>query len=159
MENVQSMEFRHIRQLIRLVLVPIVKLCPADLRAAWLENLLHPLFLHCQQALSVSWYSLLNGGRAKVPDTFIIFSGMELKLEVMEEKLLRDLTREICNLFSVLASPALNGGLPSLEQLGNVNRTESSLLNSLDALSKNSMMGYCIDNLTIHLLLKAFFCY
>lgn len=140
------MDFRHIRQLIHLVLVPIVKSCPVDLRVPWLENLLHPFFLHCQQVLSCSWSSLMNEGRAKVPDTFISLSGMELKLEVMEEKLLRDLTREICNLFSVLALPALNGGLPSLEQLGNVNRAELSLLNSLDAFSTNSMMGYCIDN-------------
>lgn len=153
------MDFRHIRLLIHSVLVPIVKLCPVDLRVTWLENLLHPLFLHCQQVLSCSWSSLMNEGRAKVPDTFISLSGMELKVEVMEEKLLRDLTREICNLFSVLASPALNGGLPSLEQLGIVNRTESSMLNSLDAFSTNSMMGYCIDNQTIHLLLIMFFCY
>ncbi|KAL0919306.1 hypothetical protein M5K25_011392 [Dendrobium thyrsiflorum] len=151
MENVQSMDFRHIRQLIHLVLVPIVKLCPADLRVVWLENLLHPLFLHCQQALSSSWSSLMHEGRAKVPDTFISLSGMELKLEVMEEKLLRDLTREICNLFSILASPALNGGLPSLEQLGNVNHTESSLLNSLDAFSTNSMMGFLMTHKSLAL--------
>ncbi|XP_020582448.1 protein HASTY 1 isoform X2 [Phalaenopsis equestris] len=151
MENVQSMDFRHIRQLIHLVLVPIVKLCPADLRVQWLENLLHPLFLHCQQALSYSWSSFMHEGRAKVPDTFISLPDIELKLEVMEEKLLRDLTREICNLLLVLASPALNSGLPSLEQLGNVNRTESSSLNSLDAFSTNSIMGFLLTHKSLAL--------
>lgn len=151
MENVQSMDFRHIRQLIHLVLIPIAKSCPADLRVSWLENLLLPLFLHCQQALSCSWSSLMHDSRAKVPDTFGNLSGMELKLEVMEEKLLRDLTREICSLFSVLASPALNRELPPLEQLGHLNRMESSSPNKLDAFSSNSMIGFLITHKSLAL--------
>ncbi|PWZ04533.1 Protein HASTY 1 [Zea mays] len=68
MENVQVMEFRHLRQLIHLVIIPFVKYCPADLWL-WLVNLLQPLFVHCQQALNYSWSSLLHEGRAKVPDS------------------------------------------------------------------------------------------
>ncbi|XP_008799279.2 protein HASTY 1 [Phoenix dactylifera] len=144
MENVQSMEFRHIRQLIHLVIIPLVKFCPADLWGTWLENLLHPLFLNCEQALTCSWSCLLHEGRAKVPDTFGNLSGLELMVEVMEEKLLRDLTREICSLLSVLASPGLNSGLPSLEQLGPANRLEVSSLRDLDAFVSNSMIGFLI---------------
>ncbi|PKA60395.1 Protein HASTY 1 [Apostasia shenzhenica] len=151
MENIQSMDFRHIRQLIHLVLVPLVKSCPANLWGKWLENLLHPLFLHCQHALSGSWSSLIHEGRAKVPDTFSDLSQMELKLEVMEEKLLRDLTREICSLLSVLASPSLNTTLPSLDHLGNVNREDSSLLIQLDALSSNSMIGFLMTHKSLAL--------
>ncbi|XP_019701762.1 protein HASTY 1 isoform X2 [Elaeis guineensis] len=143
-ENVQSMEFRHMRQLIHLVVIPLVKFCPADLWETWLENILHPLFLYCEQALTCSWSSLLHEGRAKVPDTFGNLSGLELKVEVMEEKLLRDLTREICSLLSVLASPGLNSGLPSLEQLGPINRLEVSSLRDLDAFVSNSMIGFLI---------------
>ncbi|KAG0480428.1 hypothetical protein HPP92_011286 [Vanilla planifolia] len=142
MENVQAMDFRHMRQLIHLVLVPIVKSCPADLWVAWLQNLLQTLFLCSQQALSCSWSNLIHEGRAKVPETFSILPEMELKLEVMEEKLLRDLTREICYLLSVLASPNLNSGLPSLDQHGNANRLEPSSLNQLDTFASNSMMGF-----------------
>ncbi|XP_010245372.1 PREDICTED: protein HASTY 1 isoform X2 [Nelumbo nucifera] len=146
MENIQSMEFRHIRQLVHLVLIPLVKFCPSDLWAEWLEKLLHPLFLHCQQALSCSWSSLLREGRAKVPDMHGILTGSDLKIEVMEEKLLRDLTREICYLLSVLASPGLNNGLPSLEQFGHVNRVEASSLKDLDAFSTNSLVGFLLKH-------------
>lgn len=142
MENIQSMEFRHMRQLIHSIVIPFVKSCPSDLWEEWLEKLLLPLFLHCQQALSCSWSGLIREGRAKVPDTCCSISGLDLKVEVMEEKLLRDLTRELCHLLSVMASPGLNSGLPSLEQLGHVCRTEISFLKTLDAFTTNSLIGY-----------------
>ncbi|KAL6626193.1 hypothetical protein ACP70R_029919 [Stipagrostis hirtigluma subsp. patula] len=141
MENVQVMEFRHLRQLIHLVIIPLVKYCPADLWQVWLVNLLQPLFVHCQQALHYSWSSLLHEGRAKVPDSIGNLSGSELKVEVMEEKLLRDLTREVCSVLWVLASPGLNSGLPSLEQLGPSNRMDSSF-RDLESLASSSLTGF-----------------
>lgn len=138
-ENVKSMEFRHLRLLIHLVISPLVKFCPPKLWEVWIVNILHPLLLHCQQALTCSWSSLLLDGRAKVPDTFGNLSGLELKVEMMEEKLLRDLTREVCSLLSILASPPLNNGLPSLEHLGPSNRVDS--LKDLNAFASNSMIG------------------
>lgn len=141
-ENVQSMEFRHLRQLIHSVIIPMVKFCPPNLWGSWLENLLHPLFVHCQQALSLSWTSLLSEGRAKVPDNFGNLSGLELKVEVMEEKLLRGLTWELCSLLSVLASPALNTGLPSFEQTGNANRMEATLPSDVNAFASSSMISF-----------------
>lgn len=144
MENVQSMEFRHIRQLIHSVIIPLVKFCPRDLWEPWLESLLHPLFLHCQQALSCSWASLLREGRAKVPDNFGNHAGLELKVEVMEEKLLRGLTREISSLLSTIASPTLNVGLPSVDQLGHASRMEVSLPKDLNAFASNSLIGFLI---------------
>ncbi|THU64639.1 hypothetical protein C4D60_Mb01t28590 [Musa balbisiana] len=151
-ENVQSMEFRHLRQLIHLVIIPMVKFCPPNLWEVWLESILHPLLLHCHQALACSWSSLLLDGRAKVPDTFGNLSGLELKVEVMEEKLLRDLTREVCSLLSVLASPPLNSGLPSLEHLGPTNRVDS--LKELNAFALNSMVGFLMmhKGLALHAL-------
>lgn len=145
MENIQSMEFRHIRQLIHSVLIPLVKSCPVDLWSSWLENLLQPLFLHCHQVLTCSWSGLIHESRAKIPDSFGNLSGLELKVEVMEEKLLRDLTREVCFLLSVLASPGLNSALPSLEQLGNANRMEASL-GDLDSFASNSMIGFVMKH-------------
>uniref|UniRef100_A0A1D1YS55 Protein HASTY 1 n=1 Tax=Anthurium amnicola TaxID=1678845 RepID=A0A1D1YS55_9ARAE len=144
--NVQSMDFRHIRQLIHLVLIPLVKSCPPNLWEEWLEKLLCPLFVHCQQALKFSWSSLLSEGRTKVPDIFGNPSGLELKVEVMEEKLLRDLTREICLLLSVLASPARNNGIPSFEQLANISRTDLLSLKDLNAFASNSMVGFLLSH-------------
>ncbi|KAK4767361.1 hypothetical protein SAY86_015111 [Trapa natans] len=141
MENIQSMDFRHIRQLVHAVIIPLVKSCPLDLWEIWLEKFLQPLFLHSQQALSISWSSLLHEGRAKVPDSLSI-SVEDLKIEVMEEKLLRDLTREICTLFSVIASPMLNTGIPSLEQLGHVSRIDLSSLKELSSFSQSSMVSF-----------------
>jgi exportin-5 len=140
MENVQVMEFRHLRQLMHLAVVPLIKYCPAELWQIWTLNLLQPIFVHCQQALDYSWSSLLREGRAKVPDNFGNLSGSELKVEVMEEKLLRDLTREVCSLLWVLASPGLNSGLPSLEQLGPANRIDSSV-KDLESLASSSLTG------------------
>lgn len=142
MENVQSMEFRHLKQLVHSIIIPLVKNCPLDMWEIWLEKLLHPLFIYAQQALSCSWSSLLQDGRAKVPDVQGILAGSDLKVEVMEEKLLRDLTREMCLLLAAIASPPLNVGLPSLEQSGHVNRLDPSSLRSLDSTASSSMVGY-----------------
>uniref|UniRef100_A0ACD5VMX1 Uncharacterized protein n=1 Tax=Avena sativa TaxID=4498 RepID=A0ACD5VMX1_AVESA len=145
MENVQFMEFRHLRQLMHLAVVPLVKYCPPELWQIWTVNLLQPIFVHCQQALDYSWSSLLREGRAKVPDNFGNLSGSELKVEVMEERLLRDLTREVCSVLWVLASPGLNSGLPSLEQLGPANRIDSSV-KDLELFASSSLTGFLMLN-------------
>ncbi|VFQ94409.1 unnamed protein product [Cuscuta campestris] len=149
MENIQSMEFRHIRPLVHLALIPLVKSCPPDLWEAWLVRLLHPLLLHSQQALSCSWSSLLQEGRAKVPDLLGILAGSDLKVEVMEEKLLRDFTREICSLLSVVASPTLNSGLPSLDHYGHANRVDESAVKELDAFAPSSMVGFLLKHKSV----------
>ncbi|KAL4323981.1 hypothetical protein GQ457_11G015570 [Hibiscus cannabinus] len=145
-ENIQSMEFRHTRQLVHSVLIPLVKSCPTDMWEMWLEKLLHPLFVHCQQALSCSWFGLLHEGRAKVPDHHNILTGSDLKVEVMEEKLLRDLTREICSLLATIASPGLNSSLPSLEHSGHVGCVDMSSLKDLDAFASSSMIGFLLKH-------------
>ncbi|KAK7355295.1 hypothetical protein VNO80_14548 [Phaseolus coccineus] len=89
MEKIQSMEFRHILQLVHSTLIPLVKNCPLDMWEVWLEKILHPLFIQAQQALSCSWSSLLQDGRAKVPDVLSILSGSDLKVEMMEETIER----------------------------------------------------------------------
>lgn len=146
MENVQSMEYRHLKQLIHLVMIPLVKSCPLELWDAWLEKLLHPLLLHVQQTLSSSWSCLLNEGRAKVPDACSVPGGSDLKVEVMEEKLLRDLTREVCALLSAVASPGLNTGLPSLDTSGHVTRIDATSLKDLDAFASTSMVGFLLKH-------------
>ncbi|KAI7734620.1 hypothetical protein M8C21_018964 [Ambrosia artemisiifolia] len=149
MENISSMEFRHIRQLVHSVLLPLVKNCPSDLWDMWLKRLLYPLLVYSHQALRCSWSALLEEGRAKVPDLCGVIGGPDLKVEVMEEKLLRFLTREICTLLSVLGSPGLNSGLHS-EQLP----TDSDVLSS-------SVVGFLLKNKDIavpllHMCLDAF---
>lgn len=141
MENFQWMDFRHLRLFIHSFLTPAVKSCPKDMWEPWLRMLLHPLFIHCQQALSSSWTGLLREGRAKVPDSFGVHSGSDMKLEVMEENLLRDLTREIATLFLTMASPSLNTGVPSPEYSSHVGRVNMSTLTDLHAFKSNSIVG------------------
>lgn len=141
-ENIQYMEFRHIKQLVHLALIPLVKCCPSDLWEVWLEKLLHPLLIHVGQALSSSWSGLLRDGKAKVPDFNGMLVGSDLKVEVMEEKLLRDLTREICSLFSVLAFPGFNAVVPSLEQVGQMSHSDDPSKRDLNAFASSSMVGY-----------------
>ncbi|KAM7508468.1 hypothetical protein LguiA_018921 [Lonicera macranthoides] len=143
MENIQSMEFRHIKQLVHSTLVPLFKFCPSVLWCVWIEKLLHPLLVYTQQALSCSWSGLLQEGKATVPDNHGIAIGSDLKVEVMEEKLLRDLTREICSLLSVLASAGLNSGLPSLDQ--STGRVDVSSLKDLDSFASSSMVGFLLS--------------
>ncbi|MBA0668005.1 hypothetical protein Goklo_000992 [Gossypium klotzschianum] len=145
-ENIQSMEFRHTRLLVHSILIPLIKSCPLDMWEVWLERLLHPLFVHCQQALSCSWSSLLHEGRANVPDNHGILTGSDLKVEVMEEKLLRDLTREICSLLSTIASSGLNASLPLLEHAGHVGRVDTSSLKDLDAFASSSMVSFLLKH-------------
>ncbi|KAL8545620.1 hypothetical protein ACS0TY_005666 [Phlomoides rotata] len=143
-ENIQYMEFRHIKQLVHLALIPLVKCCPLDLWEVWLEKLLHPLLLHVWQALSSSWLSLLQDGKTKVPDLLGVLAGSDLKVEVMEEKILRNLTREICSLFSVLASPGLNVAVPSLEQAAQMSHMDDSSKRDLNAFASSSMVGFVL---------------
>ncbi|XP_022937919.1 protein HASTY 1 [Cucurbita moschata] len=146
MENIHSMEFRHLRQLVHAVIIPLVKFCPPHLWDVWLEKLLTPLIQHSQQCLNSSWSSLLHEGRANVPDVLGIHPKTDLKVEVMEEKLLRDLTREVCLLLAVMASSPLNPGLPSLEQSGHVNRVAISSTKHLDEFSSSCMVGFLLKH-------------
>ncbi|XP_056842057.1 protein HASTY 1 isoform X2 [Raphanus sativus] len=151
MENFQWMDFRHLRLFIHSFLTPAVKSCPKDMWEPWLRMLLHPLFIHCQQALSSSWTGLLREGRAKVPDSFGVHSGSDMKLEVMEENLLRDLTREIATLFLTMASPSLNTGVPSLEYSSHVGRVNMSTLTDLHAFKSNSIVGFLLTHKSVAL--------
>uniref|UniRef100_A0A7N0V092 Protein HASTY 1 n=1 Tax=Kalanchoe fedtschenkoi TaxID=63787 RepID=A0A7N0V092_KALFE len=144
MENLQSMDFRHIRHLVRAFFIPFIKSCPPELWEEWIEKLLHPLFLHCQQVLDSCWSSLMHEGKAKVPDTQNIPGGSDLKIEVMEEKLLRVVTREVCSLLSTIASPELNPGLSNLEQSRQITTSDASCLADLDAFAPRSMVGFLL---------------
>ncbi|CAN6467750.1 unnamed protein product [Victoria cruziana] len=140
------MDFWHIRQLIHSVLTPLVKFCPTELWDSWLAKLLSPLFSHCYQVLIYSWTNLTNEGRAKVPDIGGNFSSSNLQaldVEVMEEQLLRSLTREICSLLSVVASSGLNGCLPYFEQVGHANRMDLAVID-LESLAPKSLMCFLL---------------
>ncbi|EPS62225.1 hypothetical protein M569_12567, partial [Genlisea aurea] len=141
MENLEHMEFRHVKQLVHLSLIPMVKFCPPDLWEMWLEKLLHPLLLHVGPNLTSAWSGLSRDGKAKVPDLRGVPAGSDLT-EIMEEKLLRNLTRDICALFSSLASPGLNTGLPSLDQTIPVDTSEVDMID----IASKSIIGFVLNS-------------
>lgn len=141
LENLQAMDFRHIRQLIHMVIIPLVKTCPPLFWESWLGKILPALLVHCQHVLSVSWTSLREGS-VEVPDCFGDSSALGLKAEVMKEKLLRDLTRDTCALLAALASPVANKSLPSMEQLGQLGRMESCPVIDTESIFSESLIGF-----------------
>lgn len=119
LENIEYMELHHIRQVLHLVVIPVVKVCPVVLWEMWLGQLLPPVLIHCHRVLTPAWRSLLQEGSVKSPSVWgggnvaglgNSSSPQQIKSEVMKDKLLRDLTRETCHLLSSAATPALNRG-------------------------------------------------
>ncbi|XP_015698012.1 uncharacterized protein LOC102721490 isoform X2 [Oryza brachyantha] len=108
MENIRSMEFRHVAKLIDLVIIPFIKHCPHNLWEEWMLKLLLPLFDYCGDMLHYSWFTLLNNGRADVPHYFGYLCGSEETVNKMENYLLLDLTRKVSKLLGALASQELN---------------------------------------------------
>lgn len=111
MENIRSMEIRHLTKLIDLVIVPFIKHCPHNLWVEWMLKLLLPLFDYCGDVLYYSWFSLLHNGQANVPLFFGYICGSEETVSKMENYLLLDLTRKVSKLLGALASQELNQGV------------------------------------------------
>jgi exportin-5 len=116
-ENIKFMEMHHVRQLVHSVIVFFVKACPPAQWGEYLGRLLSPVLVYGQSVLSVSWASLMREGAVKPPVNWPTTSAgirandgssKAIKTEVILEKMLRDLTREYCNLLSVIASTTLS---------------------------------------------------
>ncbi|XP_050221439.1 protein HASTY 1-like isoform X2 [Mercurialis annua] len=145
-ENIRSMQFRHIKQLIHLVLIYLVESCPSEMWEVWIEKLLYPFFIHVQNALCFSRSISLHEGNAKVPDVGSMPSGSDVKAYVMAEKLLRDVTHGTCSLLSAMASPEVNIGIPFLEPLGLVNSIDRSSLKDLNDFAITSLVGFLLKH-------------
>ena len=147
-ENLEAMEFRHVRLLLHFIVIPLVKSCPCHLRELWLGKVLPRPLLFCDSALSSSWMTVIKNGELKLSESASISEGLGIKAEVLQEKLLRDLSRETCALLAALASPALNPSLPSVEHLLQ-SRTEPSKLDVSNLFGADCMMRYIFLKLII----------
>eukprot|EP00850_Spirogloea_muscicola_P002509 SM000009S23638 [mRNA] locus=s9:1311908:1321866:+ [translate_table: standard] len=106
LEGLDSMEHRHQRQLLRIIIGPILKHCPPAQWHAWLRPLIPPIVIHNQKALSIAWATLKSSAETSAMMGGPKRSGSEQQtnVEVLEEKLLRDFTREACGLLMMIAS-------------------------------------------------------
>ncbi|KAI5002802.1 hypothetical protein ZWY2020_027452 [Hordeum vulgare] len=134
--DISSMEFDHLGKLIQLTFVPLVRCCPRECWDKWVLLLLEFLFFYCERNFRYAWLTLINEGRAKVPDFFGDLDGPEEKLKKLEVELLLKFTRSVSLLLRVLASKELNSGLPDL------NCPKSDL----KSISSSSLMGYLLLN-------------
>ncbi|KAL6593144.1 hypothetical protein ACP70R_049098 [Stipagrostis hirtigluma subsp. patula] len=143
MENLGSMEFRHVTKLIDLVIIPFVKHCPRELWEEWMLKLLLPLFSYCEDMLFYSWFSLLYSDRADVPYYFGFLCGSKETVRKMENYLLLDFTRKVSKLLGALASPELNDGISRVEDSAHGMISAS---HDLKFTSSSSVVGYILLN-------------
>lgn len=115
LKDLGSMEFWHLSKLIHLVVIPLVKNCPDKSWKILIVNLLQPLLMHFGNVLEHAWSSMLHHGRARVPYHFGNLHGSLEIVRKLEETLLLEFTREVCDLLGVLALPELNKGLTSFQ--------------------------------------------
>uniref|UniRef100_A0A0E0MFR9 Exportin-5 C-terminal domain-containing protein n=1 Tax=Oryza punctata TaxID=4537 RepID=A0A0E0MFR9_ORYPU len=127
LKDVESMDFRHLTMLIKYTIVPLVKICPPDLWAEWIDMLLPPVFHYCEETLYNSWCSLLYKDIVSVPDKFCESFSKEM-VEKAGKGLLSELTREASYLLAAMALPEQNGSIVSTADLES---TSSSLVGYL----------------------------
>ncbi|XP_024536193.1 protein HASTY 1, partial [Selaginella moellendorffii] len=108
MESLSSMEFRHLRSLVHSVIQSFVRFCPQSLREVWLGQLLPPLLVHCHATLPLAWENLVREGAVKTGTLFAVDGSSGINTELVEERMLRELTREVCTLLAIMASSELN---------------------------------------------------
>jgi hypothetical protein len=103
-----------------------VKNCPKECWEEWVVELLYPVFDYFHNTLYESWCDFLHEGLVQVPDTIVYVFASEDKADGktvgglphcsqskknIEKDLLVQLTHAASDLFAVIASPELNGGL------------------------------------------------
>eukprot|EP00271_Cylindrocystis_brebissonii_P001223 TRINITY_DN11542_c0_g2_i1.p1 TRINITY_DN11542_c0_g2~~TRINITY_DN11542_c0_g2_i1.p1 ORF type:complete len:1173 (-),score=281.19 TRINITY_DN11542_c0_g2_i1:59-3355(-) len=117
LENFPSMESWHIKNMLRLLLQPLIRACPPEQWGIWLEPLLPPILHHTRGLLETGWSNLQQKGAVIVPEGSAKNSDKALIDEtddVLAEKLLRDLSREVLALLALLANtPPTRGSSPS----------------------------------------------
>ncbi|KAH6556722.1 hypothetical protein KP509_1Z160000 [Ceratopteris richardii] len=145
LENIEVMEYRHMRLFLHFIVIPLVKSCPGDLRELWLHIVLQRTLNFCEATLPHSWNNLITKGAVTLSEAACKSEGLGIKEEVLQEKLLRDLTRETCILLSVLASTTLNPNLPSGEQLLQ-SRLEQVKSISLGTVGSDCMMRFVLQH-------------
>lgn len=97
MGSLHSMENRHLRMMIRTVISVTCKKCPPQFYSEWLGPILPPLHFHMQQRL----HSLWQGCEARLDGNVggtTSEEGPSVENEVLEERILRELTREYAGL-------------------------------------------------------------
>lgn len=95
-QHIECMDHQHLRMLLRHLMVPFTKSCPAQHRNAWLLPVLAPLLRHMFARTSAKWSRIVSQSASTAPDDGARHSedGAAANDEVVEDRLIRELTRE-----------------------------------------------------------------
>ncbi|KAK3278182.1 hypothetical protein CYMTET_13864, partial [Cymbomonas tetramitiformis] len=120
LEGIPTMENRHLRAFIRVVVQAAVLHCPQEemIQREWLGELLPGLLPHMYTRLSQSWVQLLSSSHSTSNSSCSTSSGLPLSpgasgrggvegavsAEVLEERILRELTRDHLALMQMIAA-------------------------------------------------------
>ncbi|CAL4973536.1 unnamed protein product [Urochloa decumbens] len=130
-----SLEFRHLRKLIKLTIIPLVKNCPRKFWKEWVDNLLRPLLRHSEKILHYAWSSILYHEHAGVPYYFGELSGSSEKIKTLERDILLEFTRDFSALLEVLALTEQINALP-----------QEDVTHDSDSMPSTSLFRYLVSN-------------
>jgi len=96
--HLEHMEAQHIRLMVRHALLPLVRECPRRAWHAWLPALLPPFLPVVCERLAAYWGAYVSGAGAPQAE-----DGIRAQNEVVEERMMRELSREVTVLMGVMA--------------------------------------------------------
>lgn len=107
MDHVEYMDHQYLRMLLRHLMLPFTRICPPRHRNAWLLPVLAPLLPHMLARISSKWAVMVSQPALGRPSE----DGTATNDEVVEERLVRELTREHLQLLLNMADkPPLEPG-------------------------------------------------
>ncbi|KAL3150212.1 hypothetical protein ABBQ32_000071 [Trebouxia sp. C0010 RCD-2024] len=113
MQHVECMDHQHLRMLLRHLMLSFTKSCPAQHRNSWLLPVLGALLPHMLERISAKWSRIVSQSGSSAPDAGARHSedGAAANDEVVEERLIRELTREHLQLLlNMVDKPAPSPG-------------------------------------------------
>jgi len=104
--HLPHMELRHLRQCIHATVRPIIGRCPASYRNLWYSALVNPLCASLHDRLSAGWMdsSVVNAQATMDKSEDEESSGVRVD-DLINERILRDVTRDHCALLAIIAAP------------------------------------------------------
>ncbi|KAG2598421.1 hypothetical protein PVAP13_5KG357628, partial [Panicum virgatum] len=131
----RSLEFRHLRKLIELTIIPLVENCPQKFWKEWVDNLLRTLLRHSEKILHYAWSCILYHECNGAAYYFGELSGSDEKIKTAEMGILLEFTREFSGLLEVLALTEQNRALP-----------QEDVTHDRDSMPSTSLFRYLVSN-------------
>uniref|UniRef100_A0A0D9XW99 Exportin-5 C-terminal domain-containing protein n=1 Tax=Leersia perrieri TaxID=77586 RepID=A0A0D9XW99_9ORYZ len=130
-------ESGHLRKLIKLTVIPLVKNCPRKFWKELVDNILRKLLRHCEGILHFAWFELLYDVRAGASYYFGTLSGVKGRIKTLERDILLEFTREVSGLLEVVALT---------EQSRELSLEDKEAILFQDSMPSTSLLRYLVIN-------------